>query len=80
MSSEAQSPELRFNITSLPRVRGSVRSKVSRSIVYGVKGRGEYNVLLADKGIGIVFLFSANFGNVLGGMKFLRFQIIFTPG
>ena len=31
--------------------------------------RGEYNVLFGDKGNGIVFGFSANFGNVLGGAK-----------
>ena len=30
---------------------------------------GEYNVLFGDKGNGIVFGFSANFGNVLGGAK-----------
>jgi hypothetical protein len=31
--------------------------------------RGEYNVLFGDKGNGIVFRFSANFGNVLGGAR-----------
>ena len=37
--------------------------------------RGEYIVLFADKGIGIVFLFSANFGNFLVGA--MRRQNIF---
>ena len=35
----------------------------------GRRRRGEYNVLFGDKGIGIVFLFSANFRTVLGGTK-----------
>ena len=37
--------------------------------VSSVVFRGEYNVLFGDKGNGIVFGFSVNFGNVLGGAK-----------
>ena len=43
---------------------------VSQNLIpIGLQGRGEYNVLFGDKGNGIVFGFSANFGNVLGGAK-----------
>merc|ERR1711971_277104 len=36
-----------------------------KAVLHVTSARGEYNVLFGDKGNGIVFGFSANFGNVL---------------